>query len=51
MKTLYIQPEDKDITKDMLEDYPFYYKDGQKVYDLGYYIKNNKIYKAIYVVK
>ena len=50
MKTIFIKPEEKDITPEMLEEYEIIYKDGKKIYNLGYFIKNNKIYKAYYII-
>lgn len=50
MKTLYIKPEEKDITEDMLDDLEIIYENGKKIYNLGYFIKDNKIYKAYYII-
>lgn len=51
MKTIFIKPEEKDITAEMLEEYPIVEINGKKYYNLGYFIKNNKIYKALSIVE
>jgi hypothetical protein len=49
MKIKFIQPEDKDIYDDMLDEYYYYINErGNKVYDLGFVIEGKKIYKAYY---
>lgn len=49
MKTIYIKPEEKDITQEMLEEFPIVAKSKyNNIYDLGYIIERGKIYKAYY---
>lgn len=49
MKVKYINPIQKDITDEMLDDYKYFYDDNNnKIYDLGFIIDGKKIYKAYY---